>query len=281
LATTLENRAPLAPSGPLTAMRRHWILALIPVLLLVGAAVQVGLKRTPRFTATAHVTVGSVFVSSPVGIASALQGTESLASVYSRLIDATAVTQITSRRLAEHSLPNSGTVSATPIADSPIVKVTAVAASERQAIALANAASSSLVEYVNREGSADDDANTIARLYEAAALRFRQQADVRNRIVARYKRHPTEANRRTRDRAAAATDTALLRRDGLLARYQTAVQGVTARPPLRVLTSATAASSDRYTTLQILVFVGVLGGLAAGAALALLRTPRSPRQPSR
>jgi uncharacterized protein involved in exopolysaccharide biosynthesis len=276
LATGIENRVAPAASGLLTAMRRHWITALIPVVLLVAAAVQVGLKRTPQFTATANVAVGSVFVDSPVGIASALQGTESLAAVYSRLIDANAVTEGTSQRLAQDSLPESGTVSATPIAESPIVKITARAASAGQAIALANAASSALVAYINRERSADDDANAIARLYSRAALRFRGRADLRNRLTARYKRNRTTANRLARDRAAAAADTAQLRRDGLLARYQTAVQGVTVTPPLRVLTSATEATSDRYTTLQILVFVGLLGGLAAGAALALLRTPRSP-----
>ena len=272
----MDNRAAPAASGLLVAVRRHWITALIPVVLLVAAAVQVGLKRTPQFTATANVAVGSVFVDSPVGIASALQGTESLASVYSRLIDANAVAEGTSQRLAQDSLPESGTVSATPIAESPIVKITARAASARQAIALANAASSSLVAYINHERNADDDANAIAGLYARAALRFRGRAGVRNRLIARYKRNPTRANRLARDRAAAAADTALLRRDGLLARYQTAVQGVTVTPPLRVLTRATEATSDRYSTLQILVFVGLLGGLAAGAALALLRTPWSP-----
>jgi capsular polysaccharide biosynthesis protein len=280
LVTGIENRVAPAASGLLTAVRRHWITALIPVVLLVAAAVQVGLKRTPQFTATANVAVGSVFVDSPVGIASALQGTESLASVYSRLIDANAVTEGTSQRLARDSLPESGTVSATPIAESPIVKITARAASARQAIALANAASSALVAHINRERSADDDANAIASLYSRAALRFRGRADLRNRLTARYKRNPTTANRLARDRAAAAADTALLRRDGLVARYQTAVQGVTVTPPLRVLTSATEATSDRSTTLQILVFVGLLGGLAAGAALALLRTPRSPGRPA-
>jgi capsular polysaccharide biosynthesis protein len=276
LVTGIENRVAPAASGLLMAVRRHWITALIPVVLLVAAAVQVGLKRTPRFTATANVAVGPVFVDSPVGMASALQGTESLASVYSRLIDANAVVDDTSRRLGQGALPESWTVSATPTAESPIVKVTAVAASERQAIELVNAASASLVRYVNREGNADDDANAIARLYSRAALTFRERAGVRNRLTTRYERDPTAANRRARDRAAAAADTALLRRDGLLGRYQTAVQGVSATPPLRVLTSATEAKSDRYTTLQILVFVGLLGGLAAGAALALLRTPRSP-----
>jgi uncharacterized protein involved in exopolysaccharide biosynthesis len=274
--TGLENRAAPARSGLLTAVRRHWITALIPVVLLVAAAVQVGLKRTPQFKATANVAVGPVFVNSPVGMASALQGTESLASVYSRLIDANAVAAGTARRLDNHSLPESGTVSATPIAESPIVKVTASAASEIQAIELANAASAALVSYVNREGNAADDANAISRLYARAALRFRTRADIRNRFIARYERNPSAASRRARDRATAAADTALLRRDGLLARYQSTVQGVSATPPLRVLTSARSASSDRYTTMQILVFIGLIGGLAAGAALALLRTPRSP-----
>jgi hypothetical protein len=44
---------------------------------------------------------------------------------------------------------------------------------------------------------------------------------------------------------------------------------------------ATAATSDRSRAMQILVFVGLLGGIAGGIAFALLRTYREtrPRRP--
>jgi len=41
---------------------------------------------------------------------------------------------------------------------------------------------------------------------------------------------------------------------------------------------ATGATNDRKSMMQILVFVGLLGGLAAGAALALLRAARDIRR---
>lgn len=279
MATGFENRTVTTSGGVLLALRRHWLIVVGCVLLLVGAAVVIGLKRTPLFTANANVAIGPVFVNSPAGIASALQGTESLASVYSRLIDATAVIDDTDRRLAQQSLPGSGSgsVTATPIAESPLVRITAVAGSERQAIALVNARSAALATFVNRQGRAADEAGGISRRYRRAALEFRRRIAVRERLERRFENDPTPENQRAFDRAAAAADTALLHRDGLLTSYQTAVAGETTTPPLRVLARATTAGSDRYATLQVLVLLGLIGGLGAGAALAVVREQSGPR----
>jgi hypothetical protein len=271
LATDFEHGTAPARIGVLTALRRHWLTALLPFVLLVGAATQLGLKRTPQYTATADLSVGTVFVNDPVGIASAIQGTESLAAVYSRVVHANAVAAGTARRLAERSLPNTGRVSATPIADSPMIRVTAVASSERQAVGLANAASAALADYVNRESRSEADAAALSRRYRRVALRYRQQLRAKDRRARLYRSAPTPENKRALDRSAAAADTARLERNGLFATYQTVVEGTTARPPLDVFATANSASSDRYRVLQILLFTGVVGGLLAGAALALFR----------
>jgi hypothetical protein len=271
LATDFEHGTAPARIGVLTALRRHWLTALLPLVLLVGAATELGLRRTPQYTATADLSVGTVFVSNPVGVASAIQGTESLAGVYSRVVHANAVVAGTARRLAESSLPNRGRVSATPIAESPMVKLTAVASSERQAVALANAASAALADYVNSEARSQDDAVVLARRYRRAALRYRQRLHVKARRARLYERAPTRENKRALDRSAAAADTALLERNGLFTTYETAVGGATSRPPLEVFATATSASSDRDQVLQILIFTGAVGGLLAGTALALVR----------
>jgi hypothetical protein len=177
--------------GVLTALRRHWLTALLPFVLLVGAAIELGLRRTPQYTATADLSVGTIFVTNPIGIASAIQGTESLAAVYSRVVHADAVDADTARRLAERSLPNAGRVSATPIAESPMLRLTAVASSERQAVALANAASAALADYVNDEAQSQNDATVLSRRYRRAALRYRQSLRVKSRLARRYTRDPT------------------------------------------------------------------------------------------
>jgi hypothetical protein len=267
--------------GVLTALRRHWLTALLPFVLLVGAAIELGLRRTPQYTATADLSVGTIFVTNPIGIASAIQGTESLAAVYSRVVHADAVDADTARRLAERSLPNAGRVSATPIAESPMLRLTAVASSERQAVALANAASAALADYVNDEAQSQNDATVLSRRYRRAALRYRQSLRVKSRLARRYTRDPTAEHKRALDRAAAAADTARLERNGLFTTYESAVEGTASRPPLRVFATATSASSDRDQVLQILIFTGAVGGLLAGAALALVRAVGKAGRPRR
>ena len=89
---------------------------------------------------------------------------------------------------------------------------------------------------------------------------------------------PTRANKAARERAAAAADTAQLRRDALSASYQTAVQGGASSVGVDVFSPASTPTSDRSRMMQILVFVGLLGGIAAGLALALLRASRDLRR---
>lgn len=282
MATDFEYGAATARIGVLTALRRHWLAALLPFVLLVGTATELGLRRTPQYTAAAHLSVGSVFINNPVGIASAIQGTESLAAVYSRVVHANAVVAGTARRLAKRSLPNTGRVSATPIADSPMIRVTAVASSERQAVALANAASAALADYVIRQSRSRADAAALSERYRRAALRYRQRRHVKASRARLYRSTPTQANKRALDRSAAAADTALLERNGLFTRYQSVVEGTTSRPPLDVFATAKSASSDRYRVLQILLFTGAVGGLLAGAALALfLAVGKAGRRPRR
>ena len=86
-----------------------------------------------------------------------LEATQSLAAVYSRAIRSTAVQTETARRFGQDSLPASDQVTATPVPDSPLIKVSAEASSERRAVALANTASRALARYVERQGQSDQD----------------------------------------------------------------------------------------------------------------------------
>jgi uncharacterized protein involved in exopolysaccharide biosynthesis len=271
LVTEFEQAPAARRTDVFTAARRHWFVALVPLVLFVGAAVLLGVKRTPQYTATASVSVGPVFLSNPAGISSVIQGTESLATVYSRLIDANAVRDDTARRLSIASTVGAGSVSATPLPDSPLIRVRAVAGSERAAVALVNAISDSLAAYVNRNARSDKSAASIAGEYRRAALAYRRRVALSRRLDRRYDEDPSAANRLARDRAAAEADTALLRRDALSPAYENSVQVLGSTPALKVFARATSASSDRYQVLQMLVFTGLVGGLLAGLALALLR----------
>jgi uncharacterized protein involved in exopolysaccharide biosynthesis len=277
LGSDVEHNSARPGSELLVAARRHWFVALLPVLLFVGGAVALGLKRPARYKATANLSVGHVYVSNPTGIATIIDATEALAAVYSRAIHSGEVLQDTQRRLGQGSSV-SGSFSATPLPSSPLIKVTAESSSARGAIALANASSDALALYVNRQVRDNSASTTLSRRYRDAALRYREALDARDRLRRRYERRQTRANKAARDSAAAAVDTALLRREAVRTSYEQAVQGGTSSVSLESFSRASGATSDRKSMMQILVFVGLLGGLAAGAALALLRAARDIRR---
>lgn len=273
----MEQNSAAPGSQLLRAARRHWFLALLPVLLFVGGAVALGIKRPARYEAQANLSVGHVYINNPAGIATIIDATQALAAVYSRAIHSGEVLQDTRRRLGEGSSV-SGSFNATPLPNSPLIKVTAESSSARGAIVLANSSADALALYVNKQLRDNSASSTLSDRYRDASLKYRQALDDRNRLRRRYQRDETRANKEARDRAAAAADTALLRREALRASYEQAVQGGSASVGIESFSRASGATSDRRSMMQILVFVGLLGGLAAGAALALLRAARDIRR---
>jgi capsular polysaccharide biosynthesis protein len=263
----------------LTAVRRHWFVAIFPIALFVAAAVVLATHRTPRYTATASLSVGHVYVSDPSGIPTIIDATQSLAATYSRAIASSAVTQNTRRILRrEKASAVSGGLAATPIPQSQLIKVTAQSSNARGAVALANAGALALASYVNGQIRDNNASATISGRYLNASLVYRERLDTSTKLARRYANRRTRANKAARDRAAAATDAAKLRRNALQAAYQTAVQGGTSSVGVEMFSTASGATSDRSRKMQLLIFVGLLGGVAAGAALALLRAARDIRR---
>src|SRR6185503_7186601 len=86
-------------------------------------------------------------------------------SAYSRAVDATAVGRAVARDLRTDPAAASGSAAATPVPDSPIVKVTANASSARGAVRLANVTADELAKYIN-----DLNASNTASQYALAAF---------------------------------------------------------------------------------------------------------------
>jgi uncharacterized protein involved in exopolysaccharide biosynthesis len=281
LATNVRQTAFTPQTGALSAVRHHWFVAAFPVALFVAAALVLGLHRTPRYTTSANVSLGHVYVSNAASIPTIIDATQSLASTFSRAVYSNAVASDTRRILRnEHSVGVTGSLSATPIPESPLISVSAESSSARAAVALANAGAEALTAYINHQVRDNDASATLAKRYLKASLDYRHRLDTSNRLAQRYANHPTSSNRDARDRASGATDAARLRRDAVTAAYATAVQGGAAGVGAEVFSSASGATSDRSHKLQLMVFVGLAGGLAAGAALALLRASRDIRRRS-
>lgn len=259
-------------------MRRHWFVAVLPVFLFVAGAVALGLKRPVRYTTKATLSVGHVYVSNPAGIPTVIEATRSLAATYSRAIRSSVVLDDVRRRLQNRPTPVTGHLSATPIPQSPLISVSAESSSASAAVALANAGSDALIAYVNRQVRDNDAAGLLSDRYRAAALRYRNALERRDQAQRRYAEDRTAAHKAAYQRAASDADTALLRREAISGAYATAVQGGSSSVAVESFARAETPTSDRNKILQLLLFVGLVGGLACGAALALLLEYRRMRR---
>ncbi|HYJ00240.1 MAG TPA: hypothetical protein VEX36_11285 [Thermoleophilaceae bacterium] len=254
-----------------TTVRRHWRIVAAAAILFVAVALVLGLKRTPEYTATSELSVGHAFVDSPAGIPGVIEATKSLASVYSRTAGGAEVYEGMARRLRSQGIETTGAISASPIPDSPLIRVTGEADSEREAVALANAGSEALAAHVNGQVSAERSNDATVKRYEEASTEWRQALEASARATSNYRDDPSPSSRVVANRAAAKADVAELRREALRLEYQASGQSSANAPTLEAFSPSNAATSDRSSTLQILLFIGLIGGLAAGTALALLR----------
>ena len=185
----------------LPALRRHWIAALIPLVLFVAGALVLAVKRPPRYTSTAVLSVGHVYVSNPVGIPTVIEATQSLAAVYSRAIHSGAVVDDTRRALQRSSTHVSGSLSATPIPQSPLIKVSAESSTQAGAVALANASAAALATYVNGQVRDNSASATLSQRYRGGLAALPTTA--RDERQARAPLRRTSRRRRTRRPATA------------------------------------------------------------------------------
>jgi capsular polysaccharide biosynthesis protein len=250
------------PPGPFQAIVRHPLLALLPVLVLVAAALVIGEVRSPVYTSQARLGVGTLRPESS-GDQPSADATNQLASTYSRAIDAEAVARRVSRKTG---LPRSdilGNLSASALADSPLVKVEAKAKNKREAVGLARAGSDALIRYVSSvAGAGTSDAQLLQRFKDAQEKASAAEAAV------------TDSSGDAKDKAEADFEAASLKAKALKLAYVQQTQGSGGGQPLRVLNPAERASSDQTKKLRLYLVVGALAGILAGVALATARAAR-------
>ena len=276
MTSELKYARPLRLNVGIT-LRRHWPTVLATIAIFFAAALLLGIKRTPEYTATAELSVGHAYVDSPAGIPGVIEATKALASVYSRTARSSAVRDGAARRLQAQGVSETGEITATPIPDSPLIKVNGVADSEGDAVALANAGADALAAQVNREVAASRTEKATVKRFELASREWRRTLDARARATGTYRGDPTPTNRIVLDRASSAVEVAELRRDTIREQYVASGLSNSSAPTLETFSPAYSATSDRATTLQILLFIALIGGGAAGVALALLRGQRELR----
>lgn len=250
------------------ALRSHPVVAVLPVILFVGAAVALALTRSPTYTAEAKLAVGPVDVTSP-GLPGLVVASQSLATVYSRAIDARRVTAPVARRLHTERADVASRLSASPVPESPVFRVRARADSSEAAIRLANLGSESLIDYTRTLSASREERRRLLRRYRAAAEDLGAAVADRDRLRAR------RASERSLIRAGARVEEERLRAEALKANYRRASeQGQAHAELVTVLAPASSATSDRTSKLQLWAGAALAAGLLLGAALAIWRAAR-------
>jgi hypothetical protein len=256
------------PPSPIQAVARHPLIALLPVILLIGAAIAVAGQRKPTFNAESRVAIGSFSPSEQTAPGAAFAGTQ-FAAAYSRAITAEDVVRPVARQT--HLAPGvvRARLSATPVPDSPFLRIQATGPNAPAAEGLASAATTALMGYVRRSGATNTQTSRLLQRFRTAQGEAESAASDADRAKKAVTQHPdSSAARRRLERARTDVETTSLRARGLRSAYLEQAQNTTSGIPVRVLNQADSAVSDAGQKLRLLLTIGAAAGIALGVALA-------------
>lgn len=245
----------------LESLRRHWVIALVPIVLLVGGAAALGLTRDAEYESEARLNVGGLNLTQQA-IEGYTHAVQQLAVAYARAIHATGVVDPAAREARVPPAEIVDSVSATPIQGSPIISIRATDETPEQAVRKADAAAEALTGYAVELNSGRDVGDGLLRRYRSAAAEYRSARLALDRAPRRGRRRETLETR---------VDTAKLKRDTLGFLYGQSQAGQATVHLVQKLAPAGAATSDRDEVLQNYLAAGAIAGLLIGVGLAMAR----------
>jgi hypothetical protein len=253
--------APSPPRGPvLGSALRYWYLVLLPMLALAGAAVAIGLQRSPTYKAETRLNVGGFNISAQ-SLPGFAGGAYLLSNAYSRAAYADSVLDPVAKKSGRTKAQIASAITASPVKDSPIIRVEAEANSAGLAVLIANLTAKNLQRHAVELARSNPDSRRLFKDFKRASHGYRE-------AVLRWQR----AHRRHRGEDSADTNLELarLRKNSTASLYQTSLGGQATTNAVQILSPARGATSDRRAVLERLLAAGLLGGFAIGVGLAYL-----------
>lgn len=267
------------PAGLLYALRRYWLVALLPVILFGALGVAYGNQRQATYTASSRLIVGGLQLNTSgaqAGFATAVQG---LSEAYSRAVTGDQVLAPVARQFRTTPEAIRGSLNGTPLPNSPIFTITAAYPTERGAVQLANATSQALLKYLDSLYGNNPATRRLLRAYRKAS----ETANAKNALAAtrkkRYDDNETSANRDAYVRAKSQADSASLDQEAIGDQYRAASgSNVGSSTIVQVLSGASAATSDHKAAMEKFGVIGAVIGLIIGLSAALALGNRRVRR---
>jgi hypothetical protein len=249
------------PGGPVIgAALRYWWVILLAILAFAAAAVALSMQRQPTYKAESRLNVGGFNISAQ-SLPGFAGGAYLLANAYSRSVYSDAVLKKVGRELGRSRAYVASAVTASPVEDSPIIRVEAESKSKGEAIAMANSAADHLEDRAEVLARSNPDSKRLFKEFQEASRDYRRA--VRRVLRARRTRENLE-------RAETQYELARLKRNSTASLYQTSLGGQATTNAVHLLSPARGASSDERAFLERLLAAAILGGFAFGLALAYL-----------
>jgi transposase-like protein len=266
--------------------RTHWRLVGAITLLTVILGLVVGLARKPTYTAEARLVVGKTIQLSNLAATPGLAlASQQLASDYSRLVSTRSVVNDAAKRLGRAPGNLGGSVSASPIPQSPVIRLEGHAKVDGDAVAIADAGAAALVHAVNvlNEKQLQSAQVLLDQYRQADDVLLRDQQTLRT-LQDRLTREGTDAPQSLRDQVLAAqtaVDADQLNLNALGNDYEGAISpGQLNEQVVQRVGAASATGNDRQEFLQITLLVGLVAGIVIGVAVAALIDARATHRKS-
>ena len=269
-------REPLVSSPVAVAIGRHRLLVALCAAALAAVGVAGGMARKSTYTAASTLQVGKVNPNSP-GFYGFVQSATDLATVFSRAITASAVLRTVHRELGLSAAEAVERLTAEPIPASPAFRVIASGSSPRAAVELANDTSRALIAYEAHANTYSPESDRLLNEYHGASMNLARSNAAETAAAAKYAKSPDAVNRDRLESTQAARAAASLQTQALASGYQLSAESATTRDLIAPLAYAVTASSDRFAKIQLLGFLGLLGGLVIGSSIAVLYEHRRGR----
>lgn len=269
-----DNRSTAPPITALTALRRHWLVAILIVVVVGAMGAGVAMLKPNVYTAESRLAVGAGEMST-LAIPGFPTASRDLASNYARWVTLQGVG-------GTAAPPGTLSLAASPIPDSNVLRIEAKAENPDIALAAAGAAGKALVAEVLKVKTDNDPKALLDQVGQSSPALARAQAEV-TRAHDQYRTaFSMDPGGSARVRAAleayvkAETQRQKLdaQRGALLERYRRVVSQRTTEADLRLIgPGAAVVGHDRNSRIQRYLLLGLVAGslLAAAAAYALER----------